>query len=77
MPKAPEEKFEDTPKPSLPSHDNSDLVWVTVTKFGAGQVSTGEHIAGQGEIYAERGDKLQVSQRVANSLEARGLAEMD
>ena len=67
----------DTDTPTLPvSKPNGQLVEVTVTKFGEGQVSTGERDE-TGDIYARRGDKIMVSKAVAASLEARGLAEMD
>jgi len=53
-----------------------DLVQVTVTKFGAGLVSTGERDA-TGDVWAQRGDKLMVSKSVATSLETLGFAEAD
>lgn len=53
------------------------MIEVTITKFGDGKVSTGFHVAGEGDIYAARGDKITVSKDVAESLEVRGLAEAD
>lgn len=55
----------------------SDMVEITITKLGDGKVSTGEHVAGEGDIYASRGEKLMVSPGVVASLEARGFAESD
>lgn len=76
--KKPADLETDTETPTLPEAEKGDeLVRVTVTKFGAGQVSTGLHVAGEGDIYADRGDALMVSPQVAKSLEARGLAEAD
>lgn len=54
-----------------------DLVEVTITKFGEGKVSTGVHIAGEGDIYASRGEKLRVSKAIASRLEVLGVAETD
>lgn len=68
----------DTATPVVPvAAPNGDLVQVTITKFGEGQVSTGNHIAGEGDEFAKRGTKMWVSKPIANSLEARGLAEAD
>jgi len=64
------------PASSVPKPDD-DLVEVTITKFGEGKVSTGEHVAGEGDIYAKRGDKLRVSKKVAERLEVLGVAEAD
>lgn len=67
-----------TEKPIAPAPVSvSDLVSVTITKFGDGKVSTGIHVAGEGDIYAKRGERLDVSPAVARSLEALGLAEAD
>lgn len=55
----------------------ADTVLVTVTKFGAGKVSTGEHVAGVGDVLAKRGDILEVAKHVAGSLEAKGFAETE
>lgn len=52
-----------------------ELVEVTITKFGDGMVSTGEHIATEGDVKAKRGEKMMVSPSVAADLEARGFAE--
>lgn len=54
-----------------------DSVEITITKFGDGKVSTGVHVAGEGDIYASRGDKLTVSREVAARLEELGVAEAD
>lgn len=60
-----------------PKPQSTGLVTVTVTKFGAGKVSTGEHIAGQGDIYASQGAKLTVTEDAAKALEKKGLVETD
>lgn len=74
----PEEDLEtDTDRPVLPPVDKSRLVEVTITKFGSGLVSTGVHVSGEGDVYAQRGEKLTVSAKVAASLEALGFAEAD
>ncbi|MGH6828607.1 MAG: hypothetical protein ACREFW_06830 [Rhizomicrobium sp.] len=52
------------------------IVKVRVTKFGAGKISTGEHVAVAGDTKAKAGDVLDVSPRTARSLEQRGLAEI-
>lgn len=68
----------DTPTPVLPkAQPNGELVEVTITLLGDGMVSTGEHVAGEGDIYAARKDKIMVSKAVAVALEARGFAERD
>ena len=51
-------------------------VKVRVTKLGGGKVSTGVHIAVEGEVTAKAGDLLTVPPAVADELEARGLAEI-
>lgn len=67
----------DTETPVLEvAKPNGDLIEVTVTKFGAGLVSTGERDE-LGDIWAKRGDKMLVSKAVASSLEVRGLAETE
>lgn len=50
-------------------------VKVRITKFGAGQVSTGEHVAGEGDIMAQHNDEMTVSPANADALEALGFAE--
>lgn len=72
------DETEDTATPVLPVvKPVGELVEVAVTKFGDGRVSTGMHVAGEGDIYAARGDKILVSKEVASSLEARGFAETE
>lgn len=73
-----EPDIEDTETPVLPAPEpNGGLVEVTITKFGEGKVSTGHHVAGEGDIYASRGDKIMVSKDVAERLEVLGVAEAD
>lgn len=72
------DETKDTPKTVLPvAKPVGDLVEVTITKFGEGKVSTGVHVAGEGDIYAGRGDKIMVSKEVAARLEVLGVAEAD
>jgi hypothetical protein len=54
---------------------NGNDVKIRVTKLGGGRVSTGVHVAVEGETMAQAGDMLTVPQTVADELEARGLAE--
>lgn len=49
---------------------------VRVTKLGAGKVSTGAHVAVEGEVMAEAGAIITVPQDVADALEARGFGEI-
>jgi hypothetical protein len=51
-------------------------VKIRVTRLGAGKVSTGVHVAVEGEVMAGVGDMLTVPQIVADALEAQGLAEI-
>lgn len=55
---------------------NDNDVKIRITKLGAGKVSTGVHVAVEGEVMAEAGAILAVPQAVAEELEARGLAEI-
>lgn len=52
-------------------------VLVTVTKFGEGKVSTGEHIAEQGDVMAQKGDILECPEDQAKIQEALGLVEIN
>lgn len=60
-----------------PAPQDPNFTTITVTKFGEGKVSSGIHVAGEGDIFASRGDKLVVSRTIAAALETRGLAETD
>lgn len=53
---------------------NDPLVWVGITRFGAGKVSTGVHNMEVGDVKAKEGERMQVAKSVAASLEARGFA---
>jgi hypothetical protein len=84
MAKAPEptasivDETKDTESPKLQkAQPNGEMVEVVITKFGEGKVSTGEHVAGEGDIYASRGDKIIVAKHVAVRLEVLGVAEAD
>ena len=50
-------------------------VRVRITKFGDGKVSSGEHVAGEGDVMLSAGAEIQVSAATAEDLEARGFAE--
>lgn len=78
MPKSPEPDLEtDTDTPVLPiARPNGELIEVTVTKFGAGKVSTGERCE-TGDIFADRAQKMMVSKSVGMALEKSGFAEID
>lgn len=71
----PEDLETETVRESAAAPQTSETILVTITKFGSGKVSTGHHVAGEGDIMSERGDVLEVSKTVAASLEAKGLAE--
>lgn len=70
MPKSPEASDATEQTPPFP-----DAVKITVTKFGAGKVSSGEHVAGNGDIYLDRGEQAWVDAKTAQALEACGFAE--
>ncbi|HWA60864.1 MAG TPA: hypothetical protein VG939_05790 [Caulobacteraceae bacterium] len=54
-----------------------DLVRVRITRFGDGQVSSGEHAPGLGDLCYEAGDTPEVPREVAEALEACGFAEIE
>jgi hypothetical protein len=71
------DETKDTASVNLPVQKaNGELVSVTVTKFGAGLVSTGERDM-EGDIFASRGQKIMVSKDVGEKLETLGFAEID
>lgn len=70
---APRKKTEDGSEPAQPREGN---VFVRITKFGAGRVSTGEHVAEFGDIMADMDDVLEVSEDVGKSLEGKGYGEI-
>ena len=55
---------------------NDSDVKVRITRLGGGKVSTGVHVAVEGEVMAEAGAILTVPEDVAEALEARGFAEV-
>lgn len=66
-------KADGTDEPELkPGH-----VYVTVTKFGEGKVSTGEHIAELGDVMAKKGDVLECPEDQAKIQEGFGLVEIN
>jgi hypothetical protein len=66
----------DTTAPEPAIDQSKVMVKITVTKFGDGKISTGQHIAVEGDVMARRGDTMEVSKTTADQLEARGLAEI-
>jgi len=52
-------------------------VFVTVTKFGEGKVSTGQHIPDHGDVMAVKGDVLECPEEDAKIQEALGLVEIN
>ena len=50
---------------------------MTVTKAGDGHISTGEHVAGVGDVTFKRGDRFLVPQASVEALEAKHYAEAD
>lgn len=69
----PRKKADGTDEPELkPGH-----VFVTVTKFGEGKVSTGKHIAEQGDVMAVKGDVLECPEEDAKIQEKLGLVEIN
>lgn len=51
-------------------------VKVRITRFGAGQVSTGQHEAGTGDVMHEEGDELTIDRDTAEALQERGFVEI-
>lgn len=64
------------PKKARAEMSHGAIVKVRITKFGAGKVSTGVHIAEKGDKMAERDEVIEVAHSVAVTLEERGLAEI-
>jgi hypothetical protein len=64
-------------KPTKPEKaTQAGKVDVRITRFGHQQVSSGEHIAAQGDVMLDEGSVITVDQETAKVLEARGLAEI-
>jgi hypothetical protein len=53
------------------------MVWMTVTKAGDGHISTGEHVAGVGDVTFKRGDRFLAPEASVEALEAKHYAEAD
>lgn len=53
------------------------LVWMTVTKAGDGHISTGEHVAGVGDVTFKRGERFLAPAASVEALEAKHYAETD
>lgn len=70
---APRKKTEEGAEAPVPAPGN---VFIRITKFGAGRVSTGEHVAEFGDVMADMDDVLEVSEEVGKSLEAKGYGEI-
>lgn len=64
------------PKPETPETPEG-MAWMTVTKAGDGHISTGEHIAGVGDVTFKRGDRFLVPEASVEALEAKHYAEAD
>ena len=56
---------------------NNDRVNVRITKLGDGEVSTGEHIPGEGDLMHEKGDIVSMPRIIAEALELKGFAEIE
>lgn len=56
---------------------NNDRVNVRITKLGDGEVSTGEHLSGEGDLMHEKGDIVSLPRQVAMALEVKGFAEIE
>lgn len=52
-------------------------VFVTVTKFGEGKVSTGVHVAELGDVMAKKGEVLMCPEADAKVQEKLGLVEIN
>lgn len=60
---------EDAPPP--------DMVSCRVLKAGDGKVSMGEHVAGIGDAFYERGETFTIERSIGEALENRGLVEIE
>lgn len=56
---------------------NNDVVRVRITKMGDGKVSTGDHVANDGDLMFEAGEYAELPRVVALALEDRGFAEIE
>ena len=52
------------------------MVAIRVTKFGAGKLSTGEHVVG-GDMMADQDDILIVDPNTAKEIESKGYGEIE
>lgn len=55
---------------------NNDRVNVRITKLGDGQVSSGEHLPGEGDLMHEKDEIVSLPRLVAEALEVKGFAEI-
>ena len=53
------------------------IVRCRVLKAGDGKISTGQHVAGVGEVHFERGEEFDCAERTALLLEDRGYVEIE
>lgn len=53
-----------------------EIVTCRVLKNGDGKVSTGQHVAGIGEVHYEKGETFQTIREIADELETRGFVEI-
>ena len=51
-------------------------VTVRITKFGDGKVSSGVHVAEEGDIMLAKDESIVIAKSVADELEVRGFAEI-
>jgi hypothetical protein len=55
----------------------AELVRARITKFGDGLVSSGEHVAGSGDLCFDADEAPMLPRAVAEALERKGLVEFD
>lgn len=66
----------DEPTPQAEGTSDDGRVTVRITKFGNGQVSSGEHVPGEGDRMLWAGETVTLDRTDAEALEARGFAEI-
>lgn len=54
-----------------------ELVMCRVLKNGDGKISMGQHVAGIGDAFYEKGEKFSVERPIAEALEDRGYVEIE
>lgn len=61
---------------TLTAETELPMVKCRVTKLGDGKISTGEHVAGIGEVHFEKGEEFPARKDIADALEDRGFVEI-